>query len=301
VAAADRLSLVQSCSFSGCVSTQFTALLNGASLYPFDLQALGPCELGQWMRQERLTMFHAVPALFRALADAVGSLPDVRTVRLEGDKAAWSDVAIFRRTCPAGSVLINGLGTTETGLVRRFVVDHSLRLGTGPLPLGDAVDGVEIRLLDSDGQPVAAGEVGEIAVQSAYLAVGYWRQPSLTAAAFRRADDAPETRVYRTGDLGRFDAEGCLEYHGRRDHQAKIRGERVGTVAVERALLALGFPQTVVVTREDDGEEPRLVAYVASSPSSPRELFAVRSALSRDLPPAWFPSGLVVLAVLPLI
>ncbi len=298
IGAADRLSLIQSCSFSGCVSTQFAALLNGASLFPFDLQRHGPVRLAQWMGEQRLTMFHAVPVLFRSLVEAAGRLPHLRVVRLEGDRATWSDAALFQHACGPEAVLVNGLGTTETGLVRRFEVRQGMRIGVGPLPLGGPVEGMDVHLVDDDGREVEAGRVGRIAVRSRHLACGYWRQPERTAAAF--ADLGDGLREYRTGDLGCFVEGGSLEYHGRRDGSLKVRGERVETVAVERQILALGFRHAVVTVRDEPSEEPQLVAYLVPSEAAPPDIAAVRAALGNELPSAWIPSAFVTLAALPL-
>ncbi len=297
----DRLSLVQSCTFSGCVSTQFGALLNGASLFPFDLHDEGPLRLARWVRQHRLTMFHGVPAIFRELADAAGEIPDLRVVRLEGDRATWSDVETFKAVCRPGALLVNGLGTTETGIVRRLFVDHQTPVDVGTLPLGGGVEDMEILVLDSEGQPLGTGEAGEIAVRSDYLALGYWRRPDLTTAAFRQDEPGGGKRTYRTGDLGRMRADGCLEYLGRSDSLPKIRGQRVEVDAVERALSSLdGVANVVVLAREDPGHEPRLVAYLVPEDGVRIEVHEVRRSLERRVPFASVPSAFVVLHQLPL-
>jgi amino acid adenylation domain-containing protein len=290
---ADRLSLVQSCSFSGCVSTQFSALLNGAALFPFDLRGEGPAALAAWMVTERLTMFHGVPVIFRALGDALSELPDIRLVRLEGDRASWSDVALFRRLCRPGSVLVNGLGTSETGIVRRFFVTHDTPMGTGALPLGDPVEDMDVHIVDEDGHDVGLDRLGAIAVTSAYLATGYWQQPEATARAFRPAADG--RRTYVSGDVGRLRADGCLEYHGRRDHVPKIRGEHVDVQAVERALLAMGFAHALVIAREDRELEPRLVAYVVPGLGPPPDVSTIRDALEAELQASSIPAAFVTL------
>ena len=125
IAPNDRLSLVQSPSFSGTVSSLFSALLNGAAVFPFGLDEGGFGRLADLVRDERITIYHSVPAVFRALlrSDAK-SFPDVRVVRLEGDRASSFDVELHRRHFGNGSVLVNGLGLTETGLVRQLFVDH---------------------------------------------------------------------------------------------------------------------------------------------------------------------------------
>src|SRR5207344_762096 len=114
---ADRLTAMQPPAFSGVVSSTFGALLNGAALLP--LRAGGPRMdlLAEAIRARRATVYHSVPSILRSLvAVDGGAFPGVRVVRLEGDRATAADAALHRRHFPAGSVLANGLGTTETGL-----------------------------------------------------------------------------------------------------------------------------------------------------------------------------------------
>jgi non-ribosomal peptide synthetase component F len=97
----------------------------------------------------------------------------------------------------------------------------------------------DVSLLGDNSQPVPRGEVGEIVVRSRYVANGYWRNPELTAERFSPDLDGKGTRLIRTGDLGRINAEGLLEFHGRKDDRIKIRGNRVELVEIEQALERL--------------------------------------------------------------
>src|SRR5215472_11105087 len=99
---------------------------------------------------------------------------------------------------------------------------------------------MDVSLLGEDGLPVRLGEVGEIVVKSRYVAKGYWRDPELTAKRFCVDIDANGTRLVRTGDRGRINADGLLEFYGRNDDRIKIRGNRIEPFDIERALE--GFP-----------------------------------------------------------
>jgi amino acid adenylation domain-containing protein len=296
----DRLSLVQSSTFSGAVSSLFGGLVNGSTVCLVDVRRVGPAGLASWALAERLTMFHAVPVLFRALCAGDHVFDDLRVVRLEGDAAAWSDVTLFQRHLAPGAVLVNGLGTTETGLVRQCFVDHATPLGTGGLPLGYAVPDMEVRVVDPAGDDVIAGTVGEIEVRSRYLALGYLGDPERTERAFR-ADPTGERR-YRTGDLGRLDPDGRLWGLGRADLVDKVRGETVDLPEVERVLLAQpGVASAVVVTRRDGpGGRPRLVAYVVPSDGHRPAPETIRREMAEVLPAAAVPSVVVPIAALPL-
>lgn len=135
ITADDRLSAVQRLGFSGIASSIFTALLNGATLCTFRLDAATLPALAAWVRREQVTVFHAVPAIFRVLVASGFGFPDVRVVRLEGDRASWRDVELFRSRFSPTAILANGLGTTETGLVCQYRVGREATLEDGVLPV----------------------------------------------------------------------------------------------------------------------------------------------------------------------
>src|SRR5262249_30585690 len=153
---------LQSCVFSGSVSSLFAALLNGATVFPFDFAGRGPVELGRLLQRERLTMYHSVPSIFRSFLTGGGHFPDVRVIRLEGDRASSLDVALYRRHFGPDCVLANGLGTTETGLCRQYLIDQGTHLADGILPVGFPVADMDVEIVDEQGNPVEVGEQGEI-------------------------------------------------------------------------------------------------------------------------------------------
>ncbi len=297
----DRLTLLQSPAFSGSVSSLFCALLNGGAAYPFNMGEQGPTRLADLLIRERLTMYHSVPAIFRSVVGTGNRFPEVRVIRLEGDRASRLDVELYRRHFGPACVLANGLGTTETGLCRQYLIDVDSEPGDGILPVGYPVADMEVALLDDDGLEVESGERGEIAVRSRYLALGYWRRPDLTSAAFgpHRAGD-PE-RLYRTGDMGRLRDDGCLEYLGRKDFQLKVLGHHVDIADVESALIGLDeVRDAVVATREGPRREAELIAYVVPRDARLLDPGALRGALAHILPRHLIPTRFVRLDTLPL-
>jgi amino acid adenylation domain-containing protein len=297
----DRLTLLQGPSFSGAVSSLFGALLNGAASFPFDVPREGANRIAAWLAAEAITVYHSVPALFREVVAHGAALPALRIVRLEGDQASVRDLEAFQRHFPRDCVLVNGLGATECGLVRQFFFTPGHPLPARVAPIGEPVADMEIVLLAEAGGTVLEGQTGEIAVRSRYLAAGYWRRPDLTAERFLDDPERPGTRLYRTGDVGRFQPGGVLEHLGRVDGLAKVRGQRVEAAEVESALLAVpGVAAAAVTVREDTPGEARLVAYlVPAAPPlpSPTEL---RQALAGRLPDFMVPSAFVPLDRLPL-
>jgi amino acid adenylation domain-containing protein len=294
----DRLSLVQNPSFSGTVSSLFGALLNGAAVVPLPLDGDGLAQLSSGVLRHGVTVFHAVPSIFRALADPDTRFPHVRVVRLEGDRAMARDVAHFKAHFRPGAVLVNGLGATECGLVRQCFVDHDTELDAAAVPLGHAVPDVDVSIVDEAGRELPAGDVGEIVVRSEFLATGYWNRPDLTARRFE-IDDRGRRR-YRTGDLGRLRSDGCLEHLGRVDHRVRIAGTFVDTDAIERTLQATpGVAAAVVHDYTDRGSERRLCAYVVRDANAAVSADTVRERCA-PLGAHATPSAVVFLDALPL-
>jgi amino acid adenylation domain-containing protein len=298
----DRVALLVSCSFSASLRLVFGALLNGATLCPFDVAGEGVGALAAWLSREQITVYYSVPSVFRRLAAALGGraeLPALRRARVGGEPLTAADVELYRQGFPPHCVLTSALSSSEAGTIARWLVDHT-RSVEGPIvPAGHPGADKEVFLLDEAGAPVAPGEVGEIAVRSPYLSPGYWRRPDLTAAAFMADPQGGAARVYRTGDLGRLRPDGCLEHLGRRDFSVKVRGQRVDLGEVERALVDLGVGEAVVVGREDGAGDVRLVAYVTAGEDPAPDPGRLRHGLGARLPAHMIPSVFVGLDALP--
>ncbi|MCL4748168.1 MAG: AMP-binding protein, partial [Burkholderiaceae bacterium] len=272
------------------------ALLNGATSCPIDLRGETPARIADWIGQTGITIYHSVPSIFRSLASAGRRFDSVRVVRLEGDRATRRDLELFRAHFGPRARVAVGLGATETGLVCQYFFDHDTELPEGVVPIGHAVDGVRVELRDTDGAPVATGTTGEIVVTSRFLATGYWRDPAADARAFGRADDASGERSYRTGDLGRFRADGCLEYLGRLDGRVRIGGQWVATAEVEAALASLpGVREAAVAAVDTDGAAPRLVAWFVPELLPAPSVSSLRRGLAARLPAQMLPSRFIAL------
>ena len=234
----DRLSLVQNPSFSGTVSSLFGALLNGAAVVPFDLLGDGLALLSEAVRKAQVTVFHAVPSIFRELSDRIDRFPSVRLVRLEGDRVQARDIRHFQSNFQDDCTLVNGLGATECGLVRQFFVDHKTSTDSaGVVPVGYPVPDVTVTIVDEEGRTLAADSPGEIVVESRFLALGYWRNPALTAERFEAL--AEGVRRYRTGDL-RAAAGRRLPRPSRPRRPPDSNRRRVRRYRRDRAIAAVG-------------------------------------------------------------
>lgn len=298
----DRQTLLYSYSVYGGTRDIFNALLNGATLHAYSVARHGVSGLAQWLRQERITIYCSVATVFRHLFQTLAPpapFPDLRLIKLGGEATYLRDVDRLRPLLSEGCVVHCGLGATETGLARTYWVNRDSEIECASVPLGYEVEGVETLLLDESGQPVMTGEVGEIVIQSRYLALGYWGNEQLSRTCFSMLENA-ELRQYRTGDLGVMNADGCLEHRGRKDFQVKIRGNRVELAEVEQSLLDLPeVAEAVVLAKQDSQGEARLVAYVVPKPDHECTLQSIRRTLAGRLPNFMLPEAMVAMTTLP--
>jgi acyl-coenzyme A synthetase/AMP-(fatty) acid ligase len=266
IGAADRLVLLSSPSFADAVRTTYGALLNGAGLYPLNIREEGLAHLGGWLTGQRITIYRSVPAVFRQFAGALtGSqnFPELRAIYLAGDTVSRADVELFKKYFGPNCILINGLGCAETLTFRWYFIGKETRISQSTVPVGYAIEDMELLLIDESGKEADSDEVGAIAVRSPYRFPGYWRKPELTASAFAPDPRGGSEPIFRTGDLGRMSSDGCLEHLGRKDFQIKIRGHRIEAGQIETALLELDtIKEAVVGAWAYDSTDLRLVAYI---------------------------------------
>jgi amino acid adenylation domain-containing protein len=301
----DRASLLASPSYSASLRPLFGALLNGATVCPFNVAKNGLTVFAEWLTRERITIYNSVPAVFRQLVAILNGREDfssVRLVKLGGESVTGSDFELYRKHMPSSCMFVNSLGSNEAGVIRMFIADKATQLlADGTLPVGYEIDDKEVLILSNDGRRLGHDEVGEIAVRSAFLSPGYWRQPDLTAAAFRPDSTDARKRIYLTGDLGMLAADGCLIHRGRKDFRIKIRGVRVEVEEVEAALcLHPSVQQAVVVTSRDQMGQDRLAAYVVLGRDTTATGPELRAFLSSRLAGPLIPSSFVFVDAFPL-
>ena len=301
----DRLALCHSCTFANSVRNIYGALLNGATLFPYDLASEGFTALAEWMHTNRITILHTLATTFRRFLDTVApdaTFPELRILRLGGEPINREDVKRFQRHFSPHCVLVHAIGPTETFDIRRYFITHEWRSSNSKIPVGYAVPNKDVLLLDEKGRELGTDQIGEIAVRSKYLALGYWRRPDLTQAAFIPDSRGGDERLYLTGDLGMMRSDGCLIHMGRKDFQLKIRRYRVDPAEIEAALLGLDSIKAAVVhAQEDDAGEHRLVGYVVPAAGGALTASALRRALAQTLPDYAIPSAFVFLDALPLL
>jgi amino acid adenylation domain-containing protein len=300
----DRLTLLTAPTYSASLRSLFCALLNGASVHPFNVLESGIGELSSWLGREELTTYHSVPTVFRQWMSNLTGAEDfskLRLIMLGGEAINNRDVELYKKHLSSDCVFLCSLSSNETGPMRNFFINKSTDVGEGPIPVGYEVEDKEILILDENGQESGAGQVGEIAVRSAFLSPGYWRQPELTDAAFRRDPSFPDKTIYYTGDMGILRPDGCLLYRGRKDFRAKIRGIRVEMEEIEAALQSHPSVKEAVVSAREQGQpgNQRLVGYVVPVKDTVLDTVSMRKFLSEKLPDYMVPSAFLFLDSLP--
>nr|WP_264000812.1 non-ribosomal peptide synthetase [Mycobacterium intermedium] len=268
----------------------WAALLRGGRLVviPDDVVA-SPAEFGNLVVSQRVNVLTQTPSAVGTLLPE--SLDSVALVM--GGEAC--PAAVVDRWAP-GRVMINAYGPTETTIY--VAVSAPLQAGTGVPPIGSPVAGAALFVLDEWLRPVPAGVVGELYVAGWGVGLGYWRRGGLTASRFVACPfGGTGRRMYRTGDLVCWGADGQLRYVERADEQVKIRGYRIELGDVQSALAAVdGVDQAVVIAREDNPGDKRLVGYVTGTVNPVQ----ARAALADRLPSYMVPAAVVRVDALPL-
>ncbi|GEN09771.1 non-ribosomal peptide synthase domain TIGR01720/amino acid adenylation domain-containing protein/natural product biosynthesis luciferase-like monooxygenase domain-containing protein [Myxococcus fulvus] len=290
--------------FDASLAGLFWSLFEGGTLrYPDVEEREDPRKLAELVARAHVTHLISVPALYAQVLAAApaGGLSGLRAVSVGGEACAVELAQAHHEALPTVP-LFNEYGPTEATIwstVHRVQKDEQ-----GSVPIGRAVPGARVYLLDSRRGLALPGAPGEVYVGGGGVARGYLGQPELTAERFGvdPFDARPGARMYRTGDVARWRRDGTLEFLGRADSQVKVRGFRIEPGEVEAALLANPEVREAAVVARADGGPKRLVAYVVASASEPGEAVssgALKSWLLSRLPPYMVPSTYVTLASLP--
>ncbi|WP_198017230.1 non-ribosomal peptide synthetase [Methylocapsa acidiphila] len=283
----------------------FGAIAAGASLAIAGPEAAAdPDQLVALIRRHGVTAVELVPSLLRALMLSP-RFRDCRTLRVVccGGEA-MSDLLRAEFQAAHNARLFNMYGPTETTVDASFWncgASADDPTGDGCAPIGQPIRDARLYVLDRALNLAPRGAIGELYIGGAGLARGYYERPGLTAASFIPDPFGdPGGRLYRSGDLARWRADGLLEFRGRVDRQVKLRGFRIELEEVEARLAeAPGVRAAAVVVEADRAGEGRLVAYVATSDSHATQESVRRYARS-VLPNYMAPAVIVLIDELPL-
>jgi amino acid adenylation domain-containing protein len=259
------------------------------------------CYLVDVIRDQQITTLHFVPSMLQIFLDeAVFATPSLRRVICSGETLPHELKRRFESHMKAG--LHNLYGPTEAS-VDVTAWDCSQELPGNMVPIGRPIANIQLYILDSRLQPVPIGVPGELHIGGVGLARGYRNHPELTAVKFipNHFSDMPGARLYKTGDLARYLPDGNIEFLGRIDHQVKVRGFRIEPGEIEAVLgRHPGVRESVVLAREDEPGDRRLVAYVVPNTGEIPKVGELRRFLAEKLPDYMLPSFVVTLDALPL-
>jgi amino acid adenylation domain-containing protein/non-ribosomal peptide synthase protein (TIGR01720 family) len=287
----------------------FPALCTGGCLHVISQErATSPEMLVDYCDRHPIDCLKIVPSHLNALLTA--SHPEKILPRkyliLGGEALSWQVVEKIRKYQPSCQIL-NHYGPTEATVgVLTYPICELMRDKSETVPLGRAIANTQIYILDHYLQPVPIGVPGELHIGGDSLARGYLNQPELTAEKFITTEhlggqDAQSTRVYKTGDLARYVPDGNIEFLGRIDHQVKIHGFRIELGEIESVLSQHpAIQETIVLAREDEPGNKRLVAYVVPNQQPEFSVSDLRNCLKEKLPEYMVPSAFVQLKALPL-
>ena len=293
-----------SLSFVDSIWEIFGPLLKGVPLVIIpEMLVKDPKRFVQSLEDSKVTRLVLVPSLLRVILESSASLSQrlasLRYCVCSGETLAVDLATEFRKQLPAAK-LINLYGSSEVAAdVTGYEVGSAERPGS--VPIGRPLANTHAYVLDPHLQPTPICVPGEIFIGGEGLARGYLNRPGMTAESFIPHPFAASAgaRLFRTGDLGRYLADGNIEYRGRRDHQVKIRGFRIELGEIETVLATHArVRQAVAVTLDNEGEK-RLAAYVVADGEQPTA-GELRLHLREKLPDYMIPTVFVMLDSLPL-
>ena len=278
-------------------------LLNGASVLVLDQDTLlDPARFNRALVDGGATALWLTAGLFHEYADALEeAFGGLRWLLAGGDVLDPQVVARVMGKARAPRQLLNGYGPTETTTFATTYAVTGAPHEARAIPIGRPIGNTQVYLLDPLGQPVPVGVPGEIHIGGDGVARGYLNLPQHSAERFI-ADPfsaQPGARLYRSGDLGKWRADGTIEFAGRNDFQVKIRGYRIEPGEIEARLAACaGVREALVLAREDSPGDKRLVAYLTAADGF--DVAAAREALRAQLPAYMLLAAFVVLPRWPL-
>ncbi|MBD1924294.1 amino acid adenylation domain-containing protein [Microcoleus sp. FACHB-831] len=290
----------------------FPTLCNGGCLHIISTEHATNGQLfADYCRQHQIDCLKIVPSHLEALLTSPSAqelLPKARLI-LGGEACSWELIKKVQQLAPECKIF-NHYGPTETTVGVLTYQVGQINLNSRTVPLGKALANTQVFVLDSQLQPVPIGLPGELYIGGDCLARGYLNQPELTAERFiphpfisypSTVTSQQSPKIYKTGDLVRYQADGTLEFLSRVDNQVKIRGFRIELGEIEAVLCQHpSIQQAVVLLREEQTGDQRLVAYIVPSKDIAATIEDWRNFLRKRLPEYMLPTVFVRLKTLPL-
>lgn len=293
-------------SFDVSLRDIFLPLTSGGTLCVPPRQAKeNPAALLRWIGEHGVNVVHLVPSVIRLLVQACADEPalreplsSLRYVLSAGEPLYGSDVLGLRESLHPRLEMINLYGLTETTLAKVFNRIGEIADPHRVIPLGRPIPDTRIVIMDGE-RECPPGEVGEICIQTAYPAKGFFRDEALTREKYRPVDGGAMVR-FGTRDLGQIQADGLVVYHGRMDDQVKIRGNRVELLEVEQCLMNHpGIRKVALIPQADAAHEISLLCFYLSTSGQPLQEEKLRAHLEGQLPAYMHPARFIHMAAFP--
>ena len=301
-AEAGRFLLLSSFAFDSSLVGIFGTLCRGGAL----VLTPGPLQenltgLAPFIAQHRISELLCVPSLYNLLLEQAkpGQLDSLRMAIVAGESCPAELVERHHKLLPH-AMLFNEYGPTEAAV---WSTVYKFERPEKSVSIGRPIPNAKVYVVDAHLNPVPTGVPGELCIGGPGVVRGYSNRPEETASRFvpDPFSKQPGARLYKSGDLVRYHADGNLELLGRFDHQVKIRGFRVELEEIEAAIAESNdVRQAVVVLRTEGPGEPKLVAYVVPTNPDRFDPDTLRRSLSHKLPEAMLPTAFVLLEALPL-
>jgi amino acid adenylation domain-containing protein len=308
----DRFLQFASQSFDVSVEQTLAPLLTGASIVLRGDEVWSTRDFLKCLHEERLTVVNFPPAFWQQITqdllaeDELSDRCELRLVIIGGDLLSAETARRWMSTSLGQARLLNAYGPTEATITATTfdITKQAVAEANEALPIGRAVGSRVLYVLDQEGHPVPLGVFGELHIGGPLLARGYLNHAALTAAAFVPDPFSGENggRLYRTGDMARWLADGTIEFAGRADRQVKIRGFRVELGEIEAALRRHPSVNEAVALAQDDSttKGKQIVAYVVTRKDSEPTHEHWREFLKEWLPDYMIPGAFISIEKLPL-
>ncbi len=294
--------LLSSFAFDSSVAGIFWTLGQGGCLcLPGDETGKDPAVLAELIDRQQVSHLLALPSLYRLLLEQPAAQLSSLKAAIVAGEACGIDVVQRHFDALPTVKLYNEYGPTE-GTVWSSVYQAGLEDFDRPLAIGRPIANTQLYILDRHLNPVPVGVDGELYIGGAGIVRGYLNRPGLSAERFVPDPFGPAgERLYKTGDLARYRSDGAIEFRGRLDHQVKIRGFRIELGEIEAQLLTLPeIKDAVVLAREDQPGDKRLVAYLVEHQPGTLQLDELKVRLKHILPDYMVPGAFMVLDEMPL-
>ncbi|WP_084204416.1 amino acid adenylation domain-containing protein [Leisingera daeponensis] len=285
--------------FDGMTFELWAPLLHGGTAVLFDSDYPNISRLRRTIRENNVNVLLCTAAIFNVIVDTAPDTFETLSTVMTGGEALSPRHVRAAAAAHANLRIVNVYGPTEATTFSTFFDVSGLAPNSASVPIGVAVNNRSVFIAGPDLVPVPNGQVGEICVAGPGIALGYIGRPDLTAERFALLT-RPEGQlepVYRTGDLGRYDAQGAIEFCGRNDNQIKLNGYRIELEEIERCFVKHPDVLQALVVAHGEGARRALKALVVGSRIDSSSL---RGFLSDSLPRHMLPSEFRVVAALPL-